>query len=212
MAGVEAAGGGREAGSPRPLPGDGEAAIIAQSPPAGTAMSRLESMIRRLEAQVRCLDAAMAAIAGVPGVVLELGLGNGRTFDHLRERLGGREILVFERHLIAHPACVPDDEFLFLGNLEDTLPPLMSRLEGRVVLIHADLGTAAERYPLSLEKLIAATFPRLLRRDGIVLTDKPLANAGLTPMALPEGVASGRYHMYRPEPGPGRGRGKAAPR
>ncbi|MGH6887075.1 MAG: class I SAM-dependent methyltransferase, partial [Geminicoccales bacterium] len=48
-------------------------------------MSRLDSFIRRLEAQRACLDLAAARIADLPGPVLELGLGNGRTYDHLRE-------------------------------------------------------------------------------------------------------------------------------
>ncbi|MFN9941622.1 MAG: class I SAM-dependent methyltransferase, partial [bacterium] len=67
-------------------------------------MSRLESFIRRLEAQRRCLDWAAQAIAGYPGAVLELGLGNGRTYDHLRDRLGpARAIYAFDRQLAAHP-------------------------------------------------------------------------------------------------------------
>ena len=48
-------------------------------------MSRLDSFIRRLQAQRACLSEAAAQIRGVDGFVLELGLGNGRTFDHLRE-------------------------------------------------------------------------------------------------------------------------------
>ena len=31
------------------------------------------------------------------GPVIELGLGNGRTYDHLRERLPGRRIIAFDR-------------------------------------------------------------------------------------------------------------------
>lgn len=154
-------------------------------------------MIRRLQAQVACLDAAAAYIADVPGLVLELGLGNGRTYDHLREKLGDREIMVFERHVIAHPDCVPDDEHLFVGNLEDTLPPLVPRLEGRVALIHADLGTADARYALSLEELIRQTFPRLLSPGGLVLTDKPIEVEELAAVSLPRGVPPERYFMFR---------------
>ena len=51
-------------------------------------MSRLESFIRRLDAQRLCLDWAAGAVVERPGAVLELGLGNGRTYDHLRARLG----------------------------------------------------------------------------------------------------------------------------
>lgn len=46
-------------------------------------MTRLDSAIRRLQAQRSCLDWAAAAVAARPGLVFEMGLGNGRTFDHL---------------------------------------------------------------------------------------------------------------------------------
>ena len=64
-------------------------------------MSRLDSFIRRLAAQRACLDRAAALIDEIDGPVLEFGLGNGRTFDHLRERLPGRAIFVFERVAIS---------------------------------------------------------------------------------------------------------------
>ena len=60
-------------------------------------VSRLDSFIRRLQAQRACLDMAAGLIADIDGLVLELGLGNGRTYDHLRETLPGREIYVCER-------------------------------------------------------------------------------------------------------------------
>ncbi|MHA1546704.1 MAG: class I SAM-dependent methyltransferase, partial [Alphaproteobacteria bacterium] len=65
-------------------------------------MSRLDSVIRRLTAQRSCLDQAAKMIGTVPGIVVELGLGNGRTFDHVREILPEREIFVFERQVKAH--------------------------------------------------------------------------------------------------------------
>jgi hypothetical protein len=166
-------------------------------------MSRLDSMIRRLEAQRACLDWAMAAIADQPGPVLELGLGNGRTYDHLRAGLPAREILVFERRLIAHPDCIPDDAHLILGDLEVTLPPLVGELAGRVALIHADLGTAEPRYPASLEGLIAETFPRLLAERGVALLDKAIEPGALRRVGPPAGVARERYFIYRPRSGAG---------
>ncbi len=66
-------------------------------------MSRLDSFIRRLEAQRRCLEMGARHIAALPGPVLELGLGHGRTYDHLRQILPAREIYVFERALAAAP-------------------------------------------------------------------------------------------------------------
>ncbi len=102
-------------------------------------MSRLDSFIRRLEAQRACIDAAAEMIAALEGPVFELGLGNGRTYDHLRERLEGREVFVFERQLAAHPACIPDPAHLFLGDIHETLPAAVARFEGRVALIHSDI-------------------------------------------------------------------------
>ena len=65
-------------------------------------MSRLDSFIRRITAQRNVLNAVAAEIAGLEGPVLELGLGNGRTFDHLREKLPGRRIIAFDRVAAAY--------------------------------------------------------------------------------------------------------------
>ena len=70
-------------------------------------MSRLESAIRRLQAQKISLDWSAKNIHKQGGVVLELGLGNGRTFDHIRKLLPERDIYVFEREIAAHPDCIP---------------------------------------------------------------------------------------------------------
>ena len=56
-------------------------------------MSRLDSFIRRLEAQRACLNRAADTIRGIDGIVLELGLGNGRTYDHLRALFPDREFM-----------------------------------------------------------------------------------------------------------------------
>jgi hypothetical protein len=70
-------------------------------------MSRLDSFIRRLTAQRDILNHVCAAVAAMDGPVLELGLGNGRTFNHLREKLPGRRIIAFDRALAAHAQLDP---------------------------------------------------------------------------------------------------------
>ncbi len=84
-------------------------------------MSRLDSAIRRLEAQRAAIDHAAQLIKNVPGPVLELGLGNGRTYDHLRLRLPHRHIYAFDRQVAAHPDCIPAAPYLLLGDFNDTL-------------------------------------------------------------------------------------------
>ena len=81
-------------------------------------MSRLDSMLRRLAAQRDGLNWAAEKLAGVPGDALDLGLGNGRTYDHLREILPDRRIWVIDRVLQCHPSCEPPAADLLLGEAE----------------------------------------------------------------------------------------------
>jgi hypothetical protein len=131
-------------------------------------MSRLDSFIRRLEAQRSCLALAVERSRHVPGVVLELGLGNGRTFDHLREICAGgpqpRDIHVFDRQVAAHPDCIPAPDRLFLGDFTATLKQARARLgDGSAALIHVDLGSGDDAASRALA-LVAR--PRHRAADG----------------------------------------------
>ena len=66
-------------------------------------MSRLESFIRRMSAQRDILDMVCRDMQLGDGPVIELGLGNGRTYDHLRERLPGRRIIAFASSVVSSP-------------------------------------------------------------------------------------------------------------
>ena len=160
-------------------------------------VSRLDSAIRRLEAQRACLDHAAGLIAGLDGIVLELGLGNGRTFDHLRERLPGRTIYVVERQLAAHPDCIPASDCLILGDVRDELAAARPRFAGRVALAHVDLASGDEP---SSDRLFAALPPLLaplMRAGGVVVSQRQLFDPCWQSVGLPPGVPFGRYWMYR---------------
>jgi len=160
-------------------------------------VSRLDSFVRRLLAQQACLDWAAAAIAGIPGPVLELGLGNGRTFDHLRQILPDREILVFEREVRAHPDCIPDSAHLFLGDVRETLKQAHERLGPIAALAHSDIGTGDEARNARIAADLAPRLAKLMRPGGVVISDQPLAVPGWSPIELPKGVPEGRYFLYR---------------
>ena len=160
-------------------------------------MSRLESFIRRLDAQRLCLDWAAREVAARPGAVLELGLGNGRTYDHLRARLGtGRAIFAFDRQLAAHPDCVPPPERLVLGDLRDTLPAFATRGVA-VALAHADLGSGDVAATAALAAWLGPQLAALLPPGGLVLSDQALDTAELAAIGLPPGVPGDRYFAYR---------------
>ena len=160
-------------------------------------MSRLDSFIRRMQAQRTCLDWAAQAIAGLPGPILEVGLGNGRTYDHLRERLPDRDIYVFDRRVAAHPSSAPPDDRLFLGDVLETLPQAQSRFGRTVALIHTDLGTGVAEPDGELHSKVAPLFAKLLLDGGIVIANHPLMVTTWDRLTEPHGVKPGRYFLYR---------------
>lgn len=160
-------------------------------------MSRLDSFIRRLEAQRACLDRAAELIADIPGPVFELGLGNGRTYDHLRERFPAREIFVFEMKISAHPDCIPDAEHLFLGDVLEQLPAALPRFRGEVALVHADIGSGVVADNRRLAASLSAILPPFLSSGALVVTDQEMSIVGAEALELPASVAPGRYHMAR---------------
>ena len=159
-------------------------------------MTRLDSVIRRLQAQRAVLDWAARDIAGRPGIVLELGLGNGRTYDHLRSLFPEREVFVFERQPAPHPACMPDPRHLIVGDLRETLPGAMRLLPGPAALAHSDIGTADAGRNARLAAWLAGALPPLLHVGGIVASDQRLDDPRLEPLPLPTGLSVGRYFLY----------------
>lgn len=129
--------------------------------------------------------------------MLELGLGNGRTYDHLRELFPDRKIYVCERRITAHPDCVPPSEFLLLGDMRETLPNIRDRLCGCVALAHLDPATGDLAASRALADELAPLIPPLLRPGGVLASEPALATDGLASLPLPAGVQPGRYHLYR---------------
>ena len=162
-------------------------------------MSRLDSVIRRLLAQRACLGRAAALIEKQPGPILEFGLGQGRTYDHLRLICPTRDIFVFEREVAATAECAPNRDRLILGDIRDTLASAVQRFARAVPLIHSDIGTGDTRRNADLAAFVAAHLPGLLCSGGIVVSDQDLVFPGKTAIDLPEGVRPGRYHIYRAE-------------
>ena len=160
-------------------------------------MSRLDSFLRRITAQRDCLDAAVALIRSVPGPILELGLGNGRTFDHLRQRLPGREIFVFDRRVAAHSDCIPDDDHMILGDFHDTLGTALDRLGQPAALAHCDMGSGDGQVDSRLAGAVGPLLSQIMAVGGIVVSDQEMTVEAWEPRPLPPSVALGRYHMWR---------------
>lgn len=156
-------------------------------------MSRLESFIRRLTAQRDILDMICAMPLG-DGPVMELGLGNGRTYDHLRERLPGRRIIAFDRVNAANLRSLPPDGDLILGEISETARTFAGV---GAALVHADIGSGYD----DLDEMNLRWLPQLtvdlLAHGGIAASGVPLDHPALAPLPLPEGIRPGRYFLYR---------------
>ncbi|MEP0962758.1 MAG: class I SAM-dependent methyltransferase [Roseobacter sp.] len=157
-------------------------------------MSRLESMRRRLSAQIDGLNWAAEFIAPLPGDVLELGLGNGRTYDHLRENLPQRRIWVIDRVLQPHPSCIPPQENFLQGEADDMLAELANRGE-KMALAHYDFGFGVKEKDVEEGARLSPLIAKLMVSGGLVVSQQPLI--GLTQISGPETIEPDRYLFYR---------------
>ena len=155
-------------------------------------MSRLESFIRRMTAQRDILDTICLQLPDGP--VIELGLGNGRTYDHLRERLPGRRIIAFDRVNQAHRKSMPPEGDLIIGEIHETARPFVGI---NAALVHADIGSGYD----DLDALNLRWLPQLtvdlLQPSGIAASGVRLNHAALQRLAIPASVTSDRYFLYR---------------
>jgi hypothetical protein len=149
-----------------------------------------------MRAQRACLDHTARLISALPGNVLEFGLGNGRTFDHLRERLPTRDIYVFDQTLAAHPGSMPNPDKLFLGNVVDTVPRAVALLGRNTALANIDIGTGDDQAARELVNCLVPALLDLLKPDAVVISGQPIEHSFLVPLPLPMAVEPGRYFLY----------------
>jgi len=169
-------------------------------------MNRLEAMIARLLTQRAALDAAARLVASLDGPVLEIGLGKGRTYSHLRGLFPDREIYAFDRDLHAPPDATPPEGRLRLGDFRETLSAMAEDMaQGRIgaaALAHADIGSEDLAADAALARDIAGPVVTLMAPGGLVLGDRALSHPRLAEIdaptaALPAGIAPWRYFAYR---------------
>lgn len=156
-------------------------------------MSRLDSFLRRLTAQAEALAFAARQIADLPGPVLELGLGHGRTYDHLKTLLPERAIYVFEREPTPSAARLVDPAMLVVGDFRATLPNAPTG--ARAALVHGDVGSGRAALDAALAEWLGPVLRGLIRPGGYVLTDQSLPPGDWERPDFTTSVK--RYHCYR---------------
>ncbi len=164
-------------------------------------MSRLDSFINRMVAQRACLNFIAGQVNGptLTEPVLELGLGNGRTYDHLRELFPAAPIFVFDRAMRANPKSAPPEDMMILGDVHDTLPAIRPRLGAGARLVHSDIGSGVAETTAPLVRFLELTLPSLLADGAYIVADQPMQVPTWHPLPLPEDIADGRYYIWRYE-------------
>lgn len=139
-------------------------------------MSRLDSHIRQKIAQRDCIDLAARWLAGAQGVILEFGLGTGRSYSHLRERFPLHDIFCFDRLDRAHAGSRPPADHLVLGEFPQVLadPANHTRFAGQVILAHIDIGSGIPEDDV-MPELILDRVHGWLRPGALVLSDLDLS-------------------------------------
>ena len=160
-------------------------------------MSRLDSVIRRLTSQKMALEWAADIISHLDGTVLELGLGNGRTYDHLREILPDRDIYVFEREIAAHPDCIPEKSFQYLGDFRDSLPFAHQVMGANSVLAHLDIGTGEKQVSMQLAEQIAPLVLDLMKDRAIIISDQEIEGWSYMLIQPLESIPKDRIFIYQ---------------
>ncbi len=158
-------------------------------------MSRLDSVIRRLTAQRDILNhLASARALPATGAIFEVGLGNGRTYSHLRELFPDRRIVAFDRTLAAHASSTPAPTDLVLGEIAETAPAFAGH---GAAMVHADIGTGYPDRDAQTLTWLPQLAVSLLAPGGIAISGLPLDHPELTALPLPQGIEGDRYFLYR---------------
>src|SRR5262245_52435895 len=139
-------------------------------------MSRLDSFIGRVIAQRELLNHIVSDVAAMEGPIIELGLGNGRTYDHLRERFPGRRIIVFDRALGAHKSSTPEAGSFVVGEIRETAAAFHGI---EAALVHADIGTGYDDRDAVTLTWLPRLIAGLLRPGGFAASGLPLDNTEL---------------------------------
>lgn len=162
--------------------------------------SRLDRMIARLSTQRAALQSAAERIAAVTGPVVELGLGKGRTYTHLREMFEPeRPVYVLDAAIHAPADAVPPEPRLVLGDFCDSLGRAQDWLPSPVALFHLDTGSEDPSRDAALIAHLSPLLAPLMAPGGVVVSDRRLESPELLPEAAPS-IEGWEIFVYRRKP------------
>ncbi|MEO0791079.1 MAG: class I SAM-dependent methyltransferase [Pseudomonadota bacterium] len=163
--------------------------------------TRLMSFRDRVDAQIALLDWVCAEVRGNPaladGPILEVGLGNGRTYSHLLGRLPGRRVIVFDKDVKAHPMSRPAPEDFVRGQVQETVRDFADASGRKAVMIHSDIGDGTGATEADILTWIASVYASATAPGALVLCTQALDDPCFERLADPVPKYAARYGIYR---------------
>lgn len=130
-------------------------------------------------------------VTQLPGPALEIGWRDGVAYDHMREIMRRREIIVFDREIAVPPGMPPQPEQRVLGDPHETLPQAWERCRRQAALAHLNLHSP--RMAAELAPLLAP----MLRSGAVVISEAPLELPGWEAVTLAENPRDRNDYLYR---------------
>jgi DNA helicase TIP49 (TBP-interacting protein) len=86
---------------------------------------------------------------------------------------------------------------MIIGDFRETVPAAKAKMASPAVLAHCDIGSGDKELSVALARELGASLPALLAKGAIIVSDQPFDVKSWQSLPLPEGVAAGRYHIYK---------------
>ncbi len=163
-------------------------------------MSRLDDLVRRMQTQRAVLNFAIAKIKSenIDGSIVELGLGSGRTFDHLRENFPGRTLFTFDWEMEATKDCYPEKSQFIKGEIQKTFPKFAMGKNSSCCFMHIDIGTRDRQRDKDLYASLTDSVVAILCDRGLLVSDREFFHSGLEPLDTSSMHVEGwAYFLYR---------------
>jgi hypothetical protein len=162
--------------------------------PVDRPLTRLDAFIARMMAQRAILNLLADARMLPEGDILELGLGNGRTYSHLCARFPARRIIAFDRAVAAHGTSIPPEGDVVLGDIAQSAQAFVGR---GAALVHADIGTGYDAKDAVTLEWLPDLVAGLLVPGGYAASGLRMRHAALEPLDLPPEAVGSQYGLYR---------------
>jgi hypothetical protein len=164
----------------------------------GNEFSFLERLIVRMNTQRETLERVFQLNDGnVDGLILEVGLGSGRVYDHLRCQYPKNRIVAFDFKVDTRPEYSPKPEDTILGDIKETLPNFAAQNPNAVGLIHLDIGDHDHTKATLYYNSLAFHINFMTKKTACILADRKIELDGWENIDLSNLTRQWSYYAIR---------------